>query len=195
VVTFDMPEDSLIFGSVVNGSGLQANGSGRSFAVEIGTDGGLDYAGLNFTVIGRTGVASATGSLLISQFLRTNPNSPYNINDPAFGSATMVVNPSSGDQRLFELGKGFDGVLFAEIAVGRSADTAIFTVIMADGSVKSAILSKENGDFVMSSTGAVIQILRNVNSMSFFQSTDDLLSAEYGNYRDAVDEVLANGVF
>jgi hypothetical protein len=194
-VTFDMPEDSLIFGSLVNRSGLPATRSGRSFTVDIGTDGGLNFAGLNFTVIGRTGVASATSSLLISQFLRSNPNSPYNINDPAFGSATMVVNPSSGDQRLFELVKGFDGVLFAEIAVGRSSETAIFTVIMADGSVKSAILSKQAGDFVISSSGAVVQILRNLNSMSFFQSSDELLSAEYGSYRDSVDQVLAGGIF
>jgi len=193
-VSFDVP-DTLIFGAGVNGSSLPANGSGRTFTIVIGEDGGLNYNGLNFTVLGRTGLAAGTGSLLVSQYLLSSPNSPYNSNRPDFGLATMIVNPSNGEQQVFELTQGFEGVVFAEIAVGRLGATALMTFIMEDGTVKTALLSREDGDFVVNSTRAVVQVFRNVASMTFIDSANDALEREYGNYRDAVDQVLAAGMF
>jgi len=193
-VSFDVP-DTLIFGAGVNGTSLPANGSGRTFTIVIGEDGGLNYNGLNFTVLGRTGLAAGTGSLLVSQYLLSSPNSPYNSSRPDFGLATMIVNPSNGEQQVFELTQGFEGVVFAEIAIGRSGATALMTFIMEDGTVKTALLSKEDGDFVVNSTRAVVQVFRNVNSMTFIDSASDALEREYGNYRDSVDQVLASGMF
>ncbi len=193
-VTFETP-DTLIFGASFNASDLPAQSAGRSFTIEIGEDGGLNYAGLDFTVLGRRGLAQGTGALLVSQYLLSDPNSPYNSSRPEFGLATMIVNPSNGDQQVFELTQGFDNVLFAEIAVGRSGATALLTLIMEDGTVRTALLSKENGDFVVNSTRAVVQVFRNVNSLTFIDSAEDALQREYGNYRDSVDQVLASGIF
>jgi len=133
--------------------------------------------------------------LLVSQYLLSSPNSPFNSSRPDFGLATMIVNPSSGEQQVFELTQGFDGVLFAEIAIGRSGSTALLTLIMEDGTVKTALLSRDNGDFVVNSTRAVVQVFRNVGSMTFIDSPEDALQLEYGDYRDAVDQVLASGMF
>ena len=193
-VSFDIP-DTLIFGAGVNGTSLPALGSGQKFTIVIGEEGGLVYDGLNFTVLGRKGLAAGTGSLLVSQYLLSSPNSPFNSSRPDFGLATMIVNPSSGEQQVFELTQGFDGVLFAEIAIGRSGSTALLTLIMEDGTVKTALLSKDNGDFVVNSTRAVVQVFRNVGSMTFIDSPEDALQLEYGDYRDAVDQVLASGMF
>jgi hypothetical protein len=193
-VTFETP-DTLIFGASSNGSSLPAQVSGQSFTVVVGEEGGLNYSGMNFTVLGRRGLAQGTGALLVSQYLLSDPNSPYNSSRPEFGLATMIVNPSSGDQQVFELTQGFDNVLFAEVAVGRSGATALLTLIMEDGTVRTALLSRDNGDFVVNSTRAVVQIFRNVNSMTFINSAEDALLREYGNYRDAVDQVLAAGIF
>jgi len=68
-------------------------------------------------------------------------------------------------------------------------------LIMEDGTVRTALLSKENGDFVVNSTRAVVQVFRNVNSLTFIDSAEDALQREYGNYRDSVDQVLASGIF
>jgi len=193
-VTFDVP-DTLIFGSAVNSSSMPAQGSGRTFTVVIGEDGGVDYDGLNFTVIGRRGLAAGTGTLLVSQYLLTSPNSPYNSGREDFGLATMIVNPSTGEQQVFELTQGFEGVLFAQIAIGRSGSTALLTLLMEDGTEKTAILSRDAGDFVVSSTRAVVQVFRNVNSLTFIGSSQNALQLEYGNYRSAVDQVLASGIF
>jgi hypothetical protein len=193
-VRFETP-DTLIFGASSNGSSLPAQVSGQTFTVEVGADGGLNYSGLNFTVIGRKGLAQGTGSLLVSQYLLSAPNSPYNSSRPDFGLATMIVNPTSGDQQVFELTQGFDDVVFAEIAIGRSGSTALLTLILEDGTVKTALLSKDDGDFVVNSTRAVVQVFRNVDSMTFIDSAEDALEEEYGNYRDAVDQVLASGMF
>jgi hypothetical protein len=193
-VTFETP-NTLIFGTSFNASDLPAQSSGRTFTIEVGEEGGLNYAGLDFTVLGRTGLAQGTGALLVSQYLLSDPNSPYNSSRPEFGLATMIVNPSNGDQQVFELTQGFDNVLFAEIAVGRSGATALLTLIMEDGTVRTALLSKENGDFVVNSTRAVVQVFRNVNSLTFIDSAEDALQREYGNYRDSVDQVLAAGIF
>ena len=38
-----------------------------------------------------------------------------------------------------------------------------------------------------------VRVLRNISSLTFMESADDLLEQEYGQYRDAVDQVLANG--
>lgn len=193
-VSFETP-DTLVFGASSNGSSLPAQVSGQTFTLEVGPDGGLTYSGMNFTVLGRKGLAAGTGTLLVSQYLLSSPNSPYNSSRPDFGLATMIVNPSNGTQQVFELAQGFDGVVFAEIAVGRSGNTALLTLIMEDATVKTALLSKDNGDFVINSTRAVIQVFRNVSSMNFIGSAADVLEAEYGNYREAVDQVLAAGMF
>ncbi len=191
-VTFEVP-NTLIFGSRVNGSSLPVGGVERSFVVDIPAEGGRNFAGLNFTVLGKTGAAAGSSTLLVSQYSRTNPNAPNNIDNPNFGLATMILDTSDGSQQLFELGKGFEDVLFAEIAVGQSGKSAILTVIMADGSVKSAILGEN--DFLVSSNQAVVHVLRSISSLTFLTSSDELLEAEYGSYRSAVDEILASGNF
>jgi len=182
-VTFDVPE-TLIFGQRVNGSGMTVGGSDRSFVVEIPAEGGRNVANLNFTVLGKTGAAGGASLLLVSQH--------QNANDPDFGLATMVFD-AAGTQALFELGHANEDILFAEVAVGKSGKTAILTVIMDDGSAKSAILAEE--DFLVSSNQRVIHVLRNISSLTFLGSADDVLKEEYGNYRDAVDNVLASGLF
>ncbi|HBJ38171.1 MAG TPA: hypothetical protein DDZ51_26140 [Planctomycetaceae bacterium] len=198
-VTFQTP-DTLIFGSASSSSSLPSTVAGQSFVVEIGEIGGINYAGLNFTVLGRTGAAAGTssggsGSLLVSQYLLTDPNSPFNSSRPDFGLATMIVNPTTGQQQVFELTQGYENVLFAEIKVSPSGTTAILTLIMEDGRVRSAVLSRTAGDFVVNSTSAVVQVFRNASSLSFVNSSQAELTAQFGDYRSAVDAVLASGNF
>ena len=192
-VTFEMP-NTLVFGMRANSSGLPVDGWERSFEIEIGSEGGATVSGLNFTVIGRTGSAAGSGSLLTSDYLVTDPSAPQNINNPNFGLLTMVVNPATREQQLFEVTTGFDDVLFAEIAVSQSGETALLTVIMDDGAVRTYGLSREAGDFVVSANEAVVKVLRNLNSLTQLDSADAIVEAQYGNYRNAVDQVLAAGI-
>lgn len=193
-VRFDVP-NVLLFGSRVDTNGVSSGGVGASFRINIGQDGGLQASGLNFTVLGRTGNATGSGSILASDYLLANPSSPQNINNPAFGLATMIVNPSGGEQQVFELTKGFDGVYFAEIAVDASGSTALLTLIMEDSSVRTYFLSKDNGDFIISSNRSVVKVLKNINSMTPLESIqdDDFAMEAYGDYRNLVDHVLGQG--
>lgn len=193
-VRFDVP-NVLLFGTRVDTNGVSSGGVGASFRVNIGQDGGLQAGGLNFTVLGRTGNATGSGSILVSDYLLANPNSPQNINNPEFGLATMIVNPSGGEQQVFELTKGFDNVHFAEIAVDASGSTALLTLIMGDGSVRTYFLSRDNGDFIISSNRSVVKVLKNLNSMTPLELIQDQSFAleAYGNYRNLVDHVLGQG--
>lgn len=192
-VTFERP-DTFKPGDAHwwNDSGVQVDG--ESFLVEIDSAGGVSHTYLDFSVTGYQGAAASAGQLLVSDFLLLHPESPNNINRPDYGLATMVIGDSSGQQTSFDLTQGFDDVLFAEIAIGRSGGSALLTLIMDDGSVKTALLSQEDGDFVISSNGSVVHVLRNVLYMNFIDSPQDLMQQEYGNYRSAVDQVLAAGL-
>lgn len=189
-ITFDSPE-TLIFGQRVDSDGVATGGSGRSFTVTVGPEGGAQLDGLNFTVWGRRGAAAGTGSILVSDYLRFNPNAPGNVDDPTFGLATMILDTDSGQQQTFELSEGFDGVLFAQIALSRSRDTAILTVVREDLTAQTFALSRTDGDFAVSTNGAVVRVLRNIDSMTPLGSLDEALEQEFGQYREAVDRVLA----
>jgi hypothetical protein len=150
---------------------------------------------LNFTVLGRTGLASGSGALLASDYAATNPTWPPNASNPDFGLATMIVNPSSGLQQLFELTTGFDNVLFAQIAIGQGGGTALLTLILDDGSAPMTyFLSRDNGDFILSSNGAVVKVLKNYQSMTPLESMSDWesITSKHANYRQLVDQVLGS---
>jgi hypothetical protein len=57
------------------------------------------------------------------------------------------------------------------------------------------VLSRAAGDFLVNSTNAVVQVFRNAASLSFVNSTQAELTAQFGNYRSAVDAVLSSGNF
>jgi hypothetical protein len=171
---------------------VPVSGSGQSFVIDIPAEGAGQISNLNFTVLGKTGAAAGSTMLLVSQYSLTNPQAPNNIDNPDFGLATMVFD-TDGSQSLFELGHANHDVLFAELSVSQSGNSAILTVIMEDGTVKSAILDQD--DFLISSNRAVVHVLRNISSLTFLDTTDASLTAEFGNYRSAVDEVLASGMF
>jgi len=107
----------------------------------------------------------------------------------------MIVNPNGGEQQVFELTKGFDNVHFAEIAVDAGGGTALLTLIMEDGSVRTYFLSKDNGDFIISSNRSVVKVLKNLNSMTPLEMMQDeeIALEAYGNYRNLVDHVLGQG--
>jgi len=193
-VTFEVP-NVLIFGQRVDSSGTSSGGTTTSFQVVIGPDGGVQASGLNFTVLGRTGLASGSGALLASDYAATNPSWPPNASNPDFGLATMIVNPSSGLQQLFELTTGFDNVLFAQIAIGQGGGTALLTLILDDGSAPMTyFLSRDNGDFILSSNGAVVRVLKNYQSMTPLESMSDWesITSKHANYRQLVDQVLGS---
>ncbi len=191
-ITFQVPP-VLIFGTRVSQNPLVSGGAGPTFRITIGQDGGVDATGLNYTVLGRRGTAAGSGSLLVSDYIDTNPNSPGNLNNPKFGVGTFIVNPTTGQQQLFELGKGYENVQFAEVGVDASGATALLTLVMDDGSVKTYFLSKEAGDFIVSSNRSVIRVLKNPSSLTPLDSvTDGNVAMEaYGQYRDDVDKFMS----
>jgi hypothetical protein len=64
---------------------------------------------------------------------------------------------------------------------------------MDDGSVKTYFLSKEAGDFIISSNRSVIRVLKNPSSLTPLDSvTDGNVAMEaYGQYRDDIDKFMS----
>jgi hypothetical protein len=177
-VTFDAP-NTIIQGSRIPGSLPTTGLSATSFQIVISQPGGANATANNFTVLGTTGAAADTLDILVSQF---------NSRSSLSGTAFAALDPS-GDQQFFQFGAGFEDVRFAEIALNARKDAALLTMLRDDGTVESALLT--GNDFALSRNGQVIRLLGGADSFTPASADEALLEAEFGDYRDSVDAVMA----
>jgi hypothetical protein len=180
-VTFDAPS-TIIQGSRIPGSVPSTGLSSTSFQIVISQPGGVNATGNNFTVLGTTGAAADTLDILVSQ---------YNARSSLSGTAFAAFD-ASGEQQFFQFGAGFEDVRFVEIALNARKDAALLTMLHEDGTVKSSLLT--SNDFALSRNGQVIRLLGGANSFAPAAADEALLEAEFGDYRDSVDSIMAQGM-
>ena len=83
------------------------------------------------------------------------------------------------------------GVQFAEVALNQRQDAALLTVIDDNGTVRTARLSSDS--FVVSNDGTAVQFFGGVEDFEFSETPEDLLTQEFATYRNAIDQILAQG--
>jgi len=181
-VKFEIP-DTIIPGSRVAGSTPTTTLSSSSFQVVIAAPGGLNATGNNFTVLGTQGSVADTLDILVSQNRRRG--------SAAAPASSFAVLSRQGDQQFFQLGDGFQDARFVELAVSADRDTALLTVLKEDGSVESSLLS--GGSISVSDDGKVVGLLGDLNDLTPVTDSASELAAEFGDYRDAIDAILAGG--
>jgi hypothetical protein len=168
-VTYDVPE-TLIYVGVEQKS------------VTIEAPGGIDVNELNFPVLGTQGAALNNVDILASSYLRTNATM-MQITDGGREGGTVALTETGG-QEFIILGSGFEGVVFAELALNDAKDSALLTILEEDGDLLSATLNTDH--FVVSDDGLGVQFFGGMNDLNFVESTA-AIGADYDNYRDAVD--------
>jgi len=185
-VKFEIP-DTIIPGSRVTGSTPSTTLSESSFQVVIAFPGGLNATGNNFTVLGTQGSVANTLDILVSQNRRRGLSGSTS----AAGSTSFAVLGSQGDQQFFQLGDGFADARFVELAVNADRDAALLTILNDDGSVESSLLSGSN--ISIRSDGKVVGLLGDRDDLTPVTDSASALAAEFGEYRDAIDAILAGG--
>jgi len=185
-VKFEIP-DTIIEGSRIAGSTPTTTLSSSSFQVVIAVPGGLNATGNNFTVLGTKGSVADTLDILVSQNRRRSLDG----NTSTAGSSSFAVLGSQGDQQFFQLGDGFEDARFVELAVNADRDAALLTVLNEDGSVESSLLSGNN--ISIRSDGKVVGLLGDRDDLTPVTDSAPALAAEFGDYRDAIDAILAGG--
>ncbi len=185
-VTVDFP-DTIIPGVRVPGD-FPTTGTSTSFTIVIPTGGGVEATGNNFTSWGTRGAASNRLDILFSQYqARLMAES----GDPSLLGSVFTVMGSSGTQQYFEMGPGYEGIRFTEVAINATQDKALLTVLRDDGTVGTALLGRD--EFLVNSTGRVVRIVGSANRFDFSETDRGVLESEFGNYRDAVDRILSEG--
>ena len=168
-VSYDVP-DTLIYIGVEQKS------------VSIEAPGGVDVNELNFPVLGTQGSAMNNVDILASSYLRTNATM-MQITDGGREGGTVSLT-GTGSQEFIILGSGYEGVVFAELALNDAKDSALLTILEEDGDLLSATLNTDH--FVISEDGLGVQFFGGMNDLNFVESTA-VIGAEYDMYRDAVD--------
>jgi hypothetical protein len=182
-VTFLAPSE-LVQGSRIAGSVASTTLSATSFRIVIGQAGGVTATGNDFTVLGTTGAAADTLDILVI---------PYSGRGSASGAATgtaFTVLDTAGEQLFFELGDGFEDVEFVELSLNDARDAALLTVLRDNGDVESSLLT--SNEFAISRNGQVVRVLGSPNNFAPVTGSEQLLEAEFGEYRDAIDAILAS---
>jgi hypothetical protein len=182
-VTFLAPSE-LIQGSRIAGSVASTTLSATSFRLVIGQAGGVSASGNDFTVLGTTGAAADTLDILVYPY-----TSRSNISNSVTSTAFAVLD-TAGEQLFFELGDGYEDVEFVEVSLNDARDAALLTVLRDNGRVESALLTGD--DFAVSRNGQVIRMLGAPDNFSPVTGNEQLLEAEFGDYRDAIDAILAS---
>ena len=164
----------------------------NQFTIQIQQPGGTDATGYGFTVLGLQGAAGETLDLLASTYLANNPDTAAASD---FGNEGAIASlRSDGSMELFKAGSGFEDVEFAQVAVNEEGDSALLTMISQDGSVRTARLGE--GQFLAindGNGGRSVQIFGAPEDFEWVGSVDDLLASEFGDYRDAIDQILTDG--
>ncbi len=180
-VSFEAPE-TIIVGSRIPGSLPTTGGTATSFQIVIGTPGGLNATGNNFTILGTQGAAADTLDLLVSQQIIRN-SGVAGINGTA-----LIALDATGDQQFFSLGNGYEDVVFAELALNERGTAALLSLLHDDGSVSTSLLG--SGDFMTSRNGRVVRLIGTAARFATTDSPAEVLAAEFGDYRDSIDEIM-----
>jgi VCBS repeat-containing protein len=167
-------------------SGVMVNGD-TSFT---GTSSGSGaIPGPVVSIIGVQGAISNM-DILASSYLAGNEDMSAMSNGGIQGGSALL--DAAGNQELFIAGLGLDGVRFAELSMNESQDAALLTVLEDDGDIRSARLSEDQ--FVVSRDGTAVQFFGGLEDFVFVDLTEAELSQEFATYRNAIDEVLSQGV-
>ena len=172
-VTYEIPDGVVFLGST----------SGQ---VVVGSAGSAALTGPSLGAISLGSALSST-DILASSYLAANQDISIISDGGAQGG--QVALDQNGNQELFVASLGLDGVRFAELALNAQQDAALLTIIGDDGSIESARLS--DNQFVVSNDGLSVQFFGGLEDFDFAASPDDLLTQEFENFRNAIDQLLA----
>jgi VCBS repeat-containing protein len=162
-------------------------------------DGGTNFTGsasgsgaVPGPVVSIIGVQGAISNMdiLASSYLAGNDDMSA-ISDGGLQGGSALLD-TAGNQELFIAGLGLDGVRFAELSLNENQDAALLTVLEDDGDIRSARLSEDQ--FVISRDGTAVQFFGGLEDFVFVDQTEAELSQEFATYRNAIDEVLSQGV-
>ena len=87
---------------------------------------------------------------------------------------------------------GINVAQYAEVVLNEARDAALLTILDSNGQVHSARL--EWGEFVVAGQGEGVRFFGRLEDMNFSGTTEELLEAEFSQYRNAIDRAMAAGV-
>jgi len=166
----------------------------NQFTVDIAQPGGLDGTGYYFSLIGLRGASADTAEFFALNYLRENESLASLSNDGLEGGLASLG--SDGSMQFVRVDEGFEGVLYAEIALNEVQDAALLTIINSEGEVQIARM--DDSQFLVVANeggGSVVRFFGGVEDFNFATTSDDLLKQEFSNFRDAIDEILGSGNF
>lgn len=106
----------------------------------------------------------------------------------AFSGGTVVLS-ADGQQQYLVLEGGFEGARFVELALSDALDAALLSVIDADGTVKTALLSGER--FVANSEGTLVQFFGSMEDFDFDSVIDESITRRFTHFRQSVDRAMS----
>ncbi len=178
-IQYDAPA-SVIVGSV-------SPGSGGLMQIIIGAEGDETVSGLSVGLIGMRDSGLGYLSMLASRHI--SENGPIDQLSGGGIEGGVVAFNGDGSQQFFKPNEGFDDVSFAELVLNENRDAALLTIINSSGEIQTARLSDDF--FVVNRSGTAAQFFGSVADFDFAPPNTDLLRAEFAQYRNAIDRVLA----
>ncbi len=159
----------------------------NQFTFNIAQPGGFAAVDYNFTAYGYSGRSDNATDLLVSSYMRGNPELARETNNGLMGAKAYV--DSSGSTKWFVGGDGFDGVRFGEINLDSDATRASLSVVMEDGTILTGIIPANRMIKLRDGAdGYVVQIFGSLSSFGLLPdgSIDD---NEFGlmRYQESVD--------
>ncbi|TWT70923.1 Ig-like domain-containing protein [Crateriforma conspicua] len=184
-VVYDAPGSIIVGTTMSTGSAMPLSSS--TMQVQIDDEGDEEIGGLNFSLYGVR--SSGLGYLNLLATKHINENGAINELSGGGVEGGVVALHEDGTQEFFQPNEGFDDVDFAELVLNDSHDEALLTIIR-NGVIETARLSQDH--FVVNDAGTGVQFFGSVDDFDFAPADIDLLRAEFDQYRNAIDEVLAD---
>lgn len=186
---FDVPT-MIVDGPDFAGAAGDLDSLENQFTIQIAEPGGVAASDYNFTVLASSGRAGSSLDLLVSSYLRSNPEAAADSNQGLRG-ATAVLD-ANGATQWFRAAEGFDGVRFGEININASGDHASLSVVMEDGSVLTGMIASDRIVLLRDRSGhTVVQIFGGLDSFDLVADGSlDVSEAGLLSYQSAVDIVL-----
>ncbi len=157
----------------------------NSFSFTIAPPGGLSLSGYNFSVLGVTDSYASTMERLASRFFAAG--------SAAANNGIYATLSSDGTQQWFSKLNGYDGIVYAEVAMNSSATECTVTVVDSAHNVKTATLGR--GKFLTmfdNSGNTIVRVLGGLGQLNF--SAVDLSAPPVrstNKYLDAIDHIFA----
>ncbi|MEL6105665.1 MAG: cadherin-like domain-containing protein, partial [Planctomycetota bacterium] len=161
---------------------VQFSGSTRE-TIQIGETGGT-VNGPMLGAIGMTGTMHQL-DLLVQTYIAAGIIDTSDLPEDLGGGAVQLN--ADGTQAMFLTGADVE---FAELVLNDSRDAALLSIINDSGEVLTARLS--NDQFVATSDGLGVRFFGSLDSFEFTSSPDDLVTSEFEDFRNAIDQVLAD---